>query len=68
MSTRYFVSSRTGALLRRVGGDDATLVDGEWRPTKALLEKLLDESHDLKPITQAEAEKLERLRTGREAR
>jgi hypothetical protein len=55
-------SRTTGALLRRVDGTDAALYRGQCRPTKALMAQLLDPDNDLKPITQAEAQKLERIR------
>jgi hypothetical protein len=62
MTARYYLSRNTGALLRRVDGTDAALVDGQWRPTKQLMEQLLHPANDLTAIPETQARKLERLR------
>lgn len=54
-TAQYFVSSTTGALLRRVGGTDAAYYGGTWHPTETILEYMIGEENNVDPVTEAEA-------------
>lgn len=56
--TQYFVSSTTGALLRRIGGTDAAFVKGEWIPTETVMQYMIGEENNVEPVTEAEARKV----------
>lgn len=57
--SQFFVSSTTGALLRRDGGTDHAFVKGQWIPTETVMEYMIGEESNVEPITEAEARSLE---------
>lgn len=55
-SVTYFVSSRTGALLRRSTTEgDGVFYDGAWHPTDTVLRYLTGMDSDVEEVTLADA-------------
>lgn len=56
MATRYFVSSRTEALLRRDAEGDWVFVEGKWKqPTDTILNYMVGSDDDVEEVTAAKA-------------
>ena len=54
--TRYFVSSRTEALLRRDDDGDWVFVEGKWtQPTDTILNYMIGSDDDVEEVTEAKA-------------
>lgn len=57
-TTRYFVSSRTEALLRRDENGDWVFVDGKWtQPTETILNWTRGQDDDVDEVSAADARK-----------
>lgn len=58
--TRYFLSTRTEALLRRDADGDWVFVEGKWtQPTETILNYMIGSDDDVEEVTKAEAQKYE---------
>lgn len=55
-ATRYFVSSRTEALLRRDSDGDWVFVEGKWtQPTETILNYMIGQDDDVDEVTEDKA-------------
>lgn len=54
--TDYYVSTTTGALLRRRDSDgDRAFYGGEWHRTNTIMEYMVGDESNVEPVTEGEA-------------
>ena len=51
----YYVSSTTGALLRREAGTDEAFYGGHWHPTNTIGEYMIGEENNVDEVTEESA-------------
>lgn len=57
---KYYKATRTGVLLRRGSGPDASYgrVANTWTPTTMIADYMIGDEDDVEPLTEAEARQL----------
>jgi hypothetical protein len=55
METQFFLSTRTGALLRRDDSGDSAWFDDQWQPTETVLKYMTGQDDDVEDLTEEQA-------------